>query len=144
MALVVLITYFRAQPLRLSPATGWTLSWLMWPKPTWSSCFQLIPDFQWFAGKLNPPPDIDFSVTAVRLAFFQVGGLLLSRVAAADVTWYKDVLACSRVSPQFDLTLDENSVLRAIEQLNFIQMKRKFSLLCSSSMLVSYFDFGWL
>jgi len=33
-------------------------------------------------------------------------------------------------NPDFDLTLDDRSVLAAIRQLNFIQMKRKFVILC--------------
>ena len=51
--------------------------------------------------------------------------MLISRVASIDLAWHKDLMATPRVSPQFDLTLDDKSVLRAIQQLNFIQMKRK-------------------
>lgn len=50
--------------------------------------------------------------------------MLISRVANTDHSWHKEWTA-PRVSPHFDLTLDDKSVLKAIEQLNFIQMKRK-------------------
>ncbi|XP_047002734.1 E3 ubiquitin-protein ligase TRIM9 [Schistocerca americana] len=56
-------------------------------------------------------------------AFLQVGSMLINRVANVDITWHKDVVASPRLSHEFDLTLDDKSVLRAIEQLNFIQMK---------------------
>ncbi|KAF7287889.1 hypothetical protein GWI33_000236 [Rhynchophorus ferrugineus] len=55
-------------------------------------------------------------------AFLQVGTMLISRVANTDHSWHKEWTA-PRVSPHFDLTLDDKSVLKAIEQLNFIQMK---------------------
>ncbi|CAH1970199.1 unnamed protein product [Acanthoscelides obtectus] len=58
-------------------------------------------------------------------AFLQVGSMLINRVASTDHSWHKEWSA-PRVSPHFDLTLDDKSVLRAIDQLNFIQMKRKF------------------
>lgn len=52
--------------------------------------------------------------------------MLITRVANTDITWNKDLqVNAPRVSPHFDLTLDDKSVLRAINQLNFIQMKRK-------------------
>lgn len=50
--------------------------------------------------------------------------MLINRVANTDLSWHKEWTA-PRVSPHFDLTLDDKSVLRAIDQLNFIQMKRK-------------------
>ncbi|KAJ8968911.1 hypothetical protein NQ317_016521 [Molorchus minor] len=55
-------------------------------------------------------------------AFLQIGSMLISRVANTDHSWHKEWTA-PRVSPHFDLTLDDKSVLRAIDQLNFIQMK---------------------
>jgi tripartite motif-containing protein 9/67 len=51
--------------------------------------------------------------------------MLITRVANADITWHKDVVTSPRISHEFDLTLEDKSVFRAIEQLNFIQMKRK-------------------
>lgn len=50
--------------------------------------------------------------------------MLIGRVSNTDQSWSKEWTA-PRVSPHFDLTLDDKSVLRAIEQLNFIQMKRE-------------------
>lgn len=52
--------------------------------------------------------------------------MLITRVSNVDITWHKDVTASPRVSAQCDLTLDDKSVVRAIDQLNFIQMKRKY------------------
>lgn len=52
--------------------------------------------------------------------------MLINRVANTDMTWHQEVTnAAPRVSPIVDLTLDDASVLRAIDNLNFIQMKRK-------------------
>jgi tripartite motif-containing protein 9/67 len=53
--------------------------------------------------------------------------MLITRVANVDITWHKDVVTSPRISHEFDLTLEDKSVLRAIEQLNFIQMKRKYN-----------------
>lgn len=53
--------------------------------------------------------------------------MLITRVANVDITWHKDVATSPRISHEFDLTLEDKSVLRAIEQLNFIQMKRKWN-----------------
>lgn len=52
--------------------------------------------------------------------------MLIHRVASDDMTWHKDVASAPRVSAQVDLTLDDKQVLRSIQQLNFIQMKRKY------------------
>lgn len=55
--------------------------------------------------------------------------MLINRVANTDMTWHQEVTnAAPRVSPIVDLTLDDSSVIRAIDNLNFIQMKRKFNL----------------
>ncbi|XP_014251351.1 E3 ubiquitin-protein ligase TRIM9 isoform X1 [Cimex lectularius] len=57
-------------------------------------------------------------------AFLQIGTMLISRVANEDMVWYQDPnLACPRVSPYCDLTLDQKPLAKAIEQLNFIQMR---------------------
>ncbi|XP_039284984.1 E3 ubiquitin-protein ligase TRIM9, partial [Nilaparvata lugens] len=70
---------------------------------------------------------IQFCIEALKetdsAAFLQIGSMLINRVANVDITWHKDVTATPRVSCQCDLTLDEKSVARAIDQLNFIQMK---------------------
>lgn len=52
--------------------------------------------------------------------------MLINRVANTDMTWHQEVTnAAPRVSPIVDLTLDDSHVIRAIDNLNFIQMKRK-------------------
>lgn len=52
--------------------------------------------------------------------------MLIHRVANTDVTWHQEVTtAAPRVSPIVDLTLDDAPLIRAIDNLNFIQMKRK-------------------
>lgn len=54
--------------------------------------------------------------------------MLINRVTNTDMTWNQEVTnAAPRVSPIVDLTLDDNSVLRAIDNLNFIQMKCKLT-----------------
>lgn len=53
--------------------------------------------------------------------------MLIHRVASDDMAWQKDVVSFApQVSSQVDLTLDDKQVLRSIQQLNFIQMKRKY------------------
>lgn len=55
--------------------------------------------------------------------------MLINRVANTDMTWHQEVTnAAPRVSPIVDLTLDDASLLRAIDNLNFIQMKRKLQI----------------
>lgn len=55
--------------------------------------------------------------------------MLINRVANTDMTWHQEVTnAAPRVSPIVDLTLDDASVLRAIDNLNFIQIKREYIL----------------
>lgn len=50
--------------------------------------------------------------------------MLINRVADTDVRWHQEVTnAAPRVSPIVDLTLDDMSVKRAIDNLNFIQIK---------------------
>ncbi|XP_067009471.2 E3 ubiquitin-protein ligase TRIM9 [Anabrus simplex] len=70
---------------------------------------------------------IQFCIEALKetdsAAFLQVGSMLITRVANVDITWHKDMGTAPRISHEFDLTLEDKSVLRAIEQLNFIQMK---------------------
>lgn len=63
-----------------------------------------------------------------------MGAALINRVADTDVRWHQEVTnAAPRVSPIIDLTLDDLSVKRAIDNLNFIQIKSKlviFAYLC--------------
>jgi hypothetical protein len=75
------------------------------------------------------------------LFVLQIGSMLIARAANADLTWHKDISSAPRVSPEFDLTLDDKAVLRTVEQLNFIQMKRKY-LIISSFYLLSGFTTG--
>ncbi|KAB0803699.1 hypothetical protein PPYR_00669 [Photinus pyralis] len=69
---------------------------------------------------------LQFCIEALKetdnMSFLQVGSMLINRVTTTDHSWHKEWSA-PRVSPHFDLTLDDKSVLKAIEQLNFIQMK---------------------
>ena len=44
------------------------------------------------------------------------------------MSWHKDINASPWISPEFDLTLDSQTVLHAIEQLTFAQMKREYNL----------------
>lgn len=56
--------------------------------------------------------------------------MLINRVADTDVRWHQEVTnAAPRVSPIIDLTLDDLAVKRAIDNLNFIQIKCKLALL---------------
>lgn len=67
--------------------------------------------------------------------------MLINRVADTDVRWHQEVTtAAPRVSPIIDLTLDDLSVKRAIDNLNFIQIRCRFAfqkidllLLCDDS-----------
>jgi len=52
--------------------------------------------------------------------------MLINRVTNTDMTWHQEVTnAAPRVSPIVDLTLDDAALTRAIDNLNFIQMKGK-------------------
>lgn len=56
----------------------------------------------------------------------QVGSMLINRVTNTDMTWHQEVTnAAPRVSPIVDLTLDDAALARAIDNLNFIQMRGK-------------------
>ncbi|XP_075153185.1 E3 ubiquitin-protein ligase Trim9 isoform X2 [Haematobia irritans] len=80
-------------------------------------------------GKLQQTTGlIQFCIEALKetdsAAFLQVGSMLINRVSNTDMTWHQEVTnAAPRVSPIVDLTLDDASVLRSIDNLNFIQMK---------------------
>lgn len=65
--------------------------------------------------------------------------MLINRVANTDMTWHQEVTnAAPRVSPIVDLTLDDAPVVRAVDNLNFIQMKRKY--ICAASQLIASND----
>lgn len=54
--------------------------------------------------------------------------MLINKVADTDVRWHQEVTnAAPRVSPMIDLTLDDLTVKRAIDNLNFIQITCKKS-----------------
>ncbi|XP_033149981.1 E3 ubiquitin-protein ligase TRIM9 isoform X2 [Drosophila busckii] len=80
-------------------------------------------------GKLQQTTGlIQFCIEALKetdsAAFLQVGSMLINRVANTDMTWHQEVTtAAPRVSPIVDLTLDDAALIRAIDNLNFIQMK---------------------
>jgi hypothetical protein len=59
------------------------------------------------------------------IAFFlaQVSNSLLGRVGSAERSFNKDMEFEARVSSDFELSLDYETVLNAIEALNFLQMK---------------------
>ncbi|XP_054169208.1 E3 ubiquitin-protein ligase TRIM9-like [Oppia nitens] len=70
---------------------------------------------------------IQFCIEALKdtdcMSYLQIGSSLISRVSNVEMTWHKDMNTAPWVSPEFDLTLDCQPVLLAIEQLNFSQMK---------------------
>ncbi|XP_041566113.1 E3 ubiquitin-protein ligase TRIM9 isoform X1 [Drosophila elegans] len=80
-------------------------------------------------GKLQQTTGlIQFCIEALKetdsAAFLQVGSMLINRVTNTDMTWHQEVTnAAPRVSPIVDLTLDDAALARAIDNLNFIQMK---------------------
>lgn len=54
---------------------------------------------------------------------FQISSSLVNRVAAVDANFNKEMELAPRVSPEFELTLDNTSVMHAVETMNFFQMK---------------------
>lgn len=59
-------------------------------------------------------------------AYFQIGSGLINRVCNVDVKWHKEMMVSSRIATEFKLTLDVKPVRQSLEQLTFMQMKRKF------------------
>ena len=55
----------------------------------------------------------------------QVSHSLLNRVQNLDLSFNKEMGMEPQVSPEFDLTLDNTSVMHSIQTLNFFQMKGK-------------------
>lgn len=52
--------------------------------------------------------------------------MLTNRVLNTDLAWHQDITnAAPRVNPTVDLVLDDSHVISAIENLNFVQLKRK-------------------
>jgi len=54
---------------------------------------------------------------------------LLSRVSSAEQGFTKEMEFVPRISPEFELTLDNKSVMHTIQTMNFFQMKGNFSFL---------------
>lgn len=57
--------------------------------------------------------------------------MLVNRVSGVDVTWRQEMqLLSHRASPTLELTLDDIGLRRHIEQLTFLEMKRKSRFEC--------------
>ncbi|KAK6183695.1 hypothetical protein SNE40_011124 [Patella caerulea] len=56
-------------------------------------------------------------------SFLQISTGLIARVAQADCNFNKEMELAPRVSPEFELTLDNTPSIRSIENMNFFQMK---------------------
>ena len=74
-------------------------------------------------------------------AFLQIGGMLSVRAATAAGSWggAEGVQEIARL-PLLDLTLDDKPLRRAIDQLTFVQLKRKLPLSLSLSLSLSQFS----
>jgi hypothetical protein len=52
--------------------------------------------------------------------------MLVNRVSNLDLTWRQEIDdLTNRPSPTFELTLDDLGLRRSIDQLTFLEMKRK-------------------
>ncbi|KAK7485027.1 hypothetical protein BaRGS_00023805, partial [Batillaria attramentaria] len=56
-------------------------------------------------------------------SFLQVSPGLINRVSMADINFNKEMELAPRVSPEFELTLDNTPCIHTIENMNFFQMK---------------------
>lgn len=52
---------------------------------------------------------------------------MINRVSLADINFNKEMELAPRVSPEFELTLDNTPCIHTIENMNFFQMKGEFS-----------------
>lgn len=79
-------------------------------------------------NKYRPPSKCRLhKLVLFTIAKYQVGSMLINRVADTGVRWHQEVTnAAPRVTPIIDLTLDDVNVKRAIDNLNFIQLRRKY------------------
>jgi len=57
------------------------------------------------------------------LSWLQISSSLLNRVSGVDQNFFKEIELVPRVSPEFELTLDNSPVIHAIQTMNFFQMK---------------------
>ena len=56
----------------------------------------------------------------------QIGSMLVNRVTNLDLTWRQEIDDLSnRPSPRLELNVDDLGLRRSIEQLTFVEMKRK-------------------
>nr|KAG5688290.1 hypothetical protein BaRGS_033950 [Batillaria attramentaria] len=55
--------------------------------------------------------------------FLGVSPGLINRVSMADINFNKEMELAPRVSPEFELTLDNTPCIHTIENMNFFQMK---------------------
>lgn len=80
-------------------------------------------------GKLQQTTGlIQFCIEALKevdaASFLQVGNSLIQRVANTDLTWRQEITdAAPRVSPVVGFSLDDLEVVKAIENLSFINGK---------------------
>lgn len=67
--------------------------------------------------------------------------MLVNRVSHLDLTWRQEMEELSnRPSPSLELTLDDLGLRRSIEQMTFLEMKRKLTLHCAN---LVYRSFMW-
>ncbi|GFO48742.1 E3 ubiquitin-protein ligase trim9-like protein [Plakobranchus ocellatus] len=64
-------------------------------------------------------------------SFLQVSAGLVSRVATADANFNKEMELAPRVSPEFELTIDNTQAIHAIESMSFFQMKASWLSMCN-------------
>ncbi|KAL8608862.1 hypothetical protein ACOMHN_052180 [Nucella lapillus] len=58
-------------------------------------------------------------------SFLQVSPGLINRVSMADINFNKEMELAPRISPEFEMTLDNTPCIHTIQNMNFFQMKGK-------------------
>ncbi|KAL8622909.1 hypothetical protein ACOMHN_027030 [Nucella lapillus] len=56
-------------------------------------------------------------------SFLQVSPGLINRVSMADINFNKEMELAPRISPEFELTVDNTTCIHTIQNMNFFQMK---------------------
>ena len=74
------------------------------------------------------PSDIVYRLMLYWLCLLKVSGPLISRVENVGQLFNKEMEMEPRVSHEFELSLDSDSVLHTVQTLNFFQMKGEKSL----------------
>lgn len=69
----------------------------------------------------------DFMDGNLMASFLQVSPGLINRVSTADINFNKEMELAPRISPEFELTLDNTPCIHTLENMNFFQMKGKSS-----------------